>query len=676
MSLEKIRAEHLSRSAYVYLRQSTMAQVVTHSESTARQYGLTNRAIDLGWRKEAVVVIDEDLGRSGQSADARTGFLRLAEDVAHGRVGAIFAIEVSRLARSSADWHRLLELCTVADVVIADEHAVYRPHADYNDRMLLGFKGQMSEAESYWMRLRLYGAKISKARRGQLRFKLPPGLVWSGEQITLNPDESVRRVLALIFERFRIDASAKAVVRYLRAQDVLVPHDGSDGLRWLRADYKFVHLVLKDPLYAGAYAYGRRQNRVTLVDGQIRRKQHSMLPIEKWPILIRDSHPGYITWDEYMANQKILESNRASRALPERRGAPRNGEGLLQGLVLCGCCGRRMRTRYIGRTNVTYYWCDQEGSHAAGGVCWTVAAKALDEAVEALLLDTVQPAELDLSLAVLRQAEAQSAEIDKQWQMRLERLQYEVRKAERRYRAVDPEYRLVARTLEREWEDKLREVADAEREHAEAKRRTRTMLSDRDRAAVLALAKDLRRVWRASTTSNADRKTLLRMLVQDVIVRPVDVPVRKTSIQVVWQTAATTQIEVPRPGRGTHIKTSANAMRIIRELTTAGRRASEIANELNRRGLAAGTGGAFTTTAVKQLQKSHRVRAHSAELPEQRADGRYSVRGAAARLGVSDRIIYYWAAIGRLEGERDAKRAWWFALDDATIARLGRRTTG
>jgi hypothetical protein len=400
-----------------------------------------------------------------------------------------------------------------------------------------------------------------------------------------------------------------------------------------------------------------------------------VLPIEKWPILIRESHPGYITWDAFMANQKTLASNRPKHALPERRGAARNGIGLLQGVVLCGRCGQRMRMRYIGRTNISYYWCDLAETAGRGGVCWTVGARAIDEAVEELFLSAVQPAEIDLSLAVMRQVEGQATDIDKQWKMRLERAQYEVRRAEKRYRAVDPEYRLVARTLEREWEEKLREVAEVEREYAEATRRARLTLSESDRATILALAKDLRRVWRAPTTTNADRKTMVRMLVKDVVLRPVDLPVRQTAVDVIWQTGASTHLDVPRPGRGPHIKTPEPAMKVMRALSAAGQGPAAIAMELNRRGLRSGSGQTFTAHRVHQVLTTNGLRGAPKHLPERRDDGLFSVRGAAKELGVSDRIIYYWAAIGRLQGERD-KRTWWFRLDDETLERLGRRTTG
>jgi hypothetical protein len=401
--------------------------------------------------------------------------------------------------------------------------------------------------------------------------------------------------------------------------------------------------------------------------------------MQEWPILLRDSHAGYITWDEYMTNQNKLRQNKSAGPALERRGPPRNGNGLLQGLVLCGRCGQRMRTRFLGRTNVSYYWCDKEElGYFPGTFCWTVATRAPDEAVVSQFLDVMQPSELDLSLAVVRQAEAQAGEVDKQWQMRLERVRYEVRRAEKRYRTVDPEYRLVARTLEREWEEKLREMAEVEGQYDETKRRQRLVLTEQHRASILALAKDLPRVWHAPSTTNADRKNLLRLVIRDVVLRPVDVPTRMTSIHIHWQTGATTELQIPRPGRGKHIATSHAAVRVIRKMTLEGHSVPDIARRLNEQGLRTGTGLEWTTQRVQAMRSTGKLTRNSTErIPEQDAKGRYSVRGLSKLLGVSNRVIYYWANIGHLKGERRAGRGpWWFSVDEATIHRLRRRTTG
>jgi DNA invertase Pin-like site-specific DNA recombinase len=366
---DKILPTHLDRQAAVYLRQSTLKQVHEHRESTARQYALQDRAQELGWSAEHVDVIDEDLGQSGTSAQRRTGFQRLAEDIAHGTVGAIFALEVSRLARSSADWHRLLELCGLADVVIVDEQAVYTPR-DFNDRLLLGLKGTMSEAELYWMRLRLQGGKLSKARRGALYFVPPAGYEWDPDtqRFRLDPDEQVQRAVRLVFERFRLDGSAYGVTRYFAQHGLQMPARDVPArrLHWVPARQTLMTSMLHNPMYAGAYAFGRHDYRVVFVDGQLRRRPRQ-LPPEAWRTCLHDQHPAYITWDEFMANRKKLRDNRTKPEAPDRPAAAREGSGLLQGLLLCGRCGHRMTTRYGGgRSRATYMCRPNVGSGAAG----------------------------------------------------------------------------------------------------------------------------------------------------------------------------------------------------------------------------------------------------------------------------------------------------------------------
>jgi len=514
----KIERNHLDRQAAVYLRQSTIKQVHEHRESTERQYALTERAKELGWGAERVEVIDEDLGQSGTSTQRRNGFQRLAEDIAHGRVGAIFALEVSRLARSSADWHRLLDLCGLADVVIVDEQAVYTPR-DFNDRLLLGLKGTMSEAELYWMRLRLQGGKLNKARRGELFFTPPAGYEWDAATLRfrLDPDEQVQRAVRLVFERFRLDASAYGVSRYFADHGLQLPARSIKprALRWVPPRQTLILTMLHNPIYAGTYAFGRSACRAGLVNGQLR-QQVRRVPQEAWRTCLHDQHPAYISWDEFMANQKKLHDNDVKHAAPDRQGAAREGSGLLQGLLLCGRCGHRMSTSYHGRRSRATYLCRQ---NVGQGACWSVSAPAIDRAVSKLFLEVIQPPAIELSLAVLREVEHQASDVDRQWKLRLERARYEAQLAERRYKAIDPDYRVVARTLEREWNDKLIEVEQVEQEYQALRQREKIDLTDEDRARIVAMAKDLPAVWNAKTTTNPERKNLLRLVVREVSAR-------------------------------------------------------------------------------------------------------------------------------------------------------------
>jgi DNA invertase Pin-like site-specific DNA recombinase len=673
---DKIRPTHLDRRAVVYLRQSDPKQVREHRESTARQYALRERAVALGWPAERVEVVDEDLGQSGTSARWRQGFQGLAEDVAHARVGAIFGLEVSRLARSSADWHRLLELCGLADVVLIDEQAVYTPR-DFNDRLLLGLKGTMSEAELYWMRLRLDGAKLNKARRGALYFVPASGYEWDPltARFRFDPDEQVQRAIRLVFERFRVDGSSYAVARYFARHGLPLPARDvpTRELRWGPARPTLIGGILHNPIYTGAYVYGRHEERLGLVDGQLRRRRKKTLPQEAWPICLRDHHPAYISRDEFMANQKKLHENRLASGAVDQRGAAREGEALLQGLVLCGRCGRRMHTLYYGNARRPVYQCRP---HLGVDFCWNVPARGIDRAVAALFLDSIKPPEIELALAVVREAERQGSEVDRQWKLRLERARYEAQLAERRYKAIDPDYRVVARTLEREWNDKLMALEHLESEHHEVRRREKIDLSDDDRSRILALAKDLPAVWNAETTTHAERKNLLRMLVREVTVSPIEVPARQVRVQVLWQTEAVSDFTLPRKDKYTAQATPPATIDLLGDLYLVQQKSdAEIAAELNRRGLMTGVNRPWQVPTVRRVRYDvglYRPSPKSRRPPERNAAGLYSVHAVAARVGVRPGVIRYWAREGVLDpvAHGGPGRPHWFRLDEVTVARL------
>lgn len=671
----KIQRTHLERRATVYLRQSTMKQVYEHRESTARQYNLRERAVELGWSAEQVDVIDDDLGKSGTSTKERGGFQRLAEDVAHGRVGAILSLEVSRLARSSADWHHLLDLCGLADVVIADEQTIYAPR-DYNDRLLLGLKGTMSEAELYWMRLRLHGGQINKARRGEYHFLPAAGYEWDAATscFRLSPDEDVQRAVRLVFERFRLDGSAYGVARYLARHGLKAPvrSPAERDLRWVTANTSLILSMLHNPIYAGAYAYGRNEHRLGLVDGHMRRRSRQLTQ-DAWKVCLRDRHPAYISWDEFMANKERLHQNRTSLKT-HQRGAAREGSALLQGLALCGRCGHRMQVDYCGASRRAVYQCQKKITEVAG--CYYLPAKAVDDAVVRLFLDTVKPPEIELGLAVVHEVERQANDVDRQWTLRLERAEYEARLAERRYKAIDPDNRVVARTLEREWNEKLEAVEQIERDRDAVRRRENLEISDADRARILELARDLSVVWNAPTTTHAERKNLLRMLVREVSLSPVDIPTPSTRVRVLWQTGAVSDFTVPRTNKFTVNATPQAALSVLREWVE--RQDDAIAAELNRRGILTGAGCSWNTAAVRRVRYAHGLLATSTQgrsarrAPTRRHDGAYSVAGVAALIGVKPAAVSLWMRQGVLEPiERGGPgRPSWVLLDDATIGRL------
>lgn len=669
---DKILKSHLERRAAVYLRQSTMKQVYEHHESTARQYDLRERAITLGWHSAHVDVIDDDLGQSGTNTHGRNGFQRLAEDVAHGRVGAIFSLEVSRLARSSADWHQLLDLCGLADVVIVDEHCVYTPR-DYNDRLLLGLKGTMSEAELYWMRLRLHGGQMNKARRGEYSFLPPAGYEWeeATSQFRFDPDETVQRAVRLVFERFRLDGSAYAVARYFIRHGLEVPARSAVGrvLAWGPARHSLIVSMLHNPIYAGAYAWGRVERRVGLVDGQKRQRQRK-LPQDEWKVCLRDRHPGYISWDEFMTNQDKLKQNR-TRPDAHHRGAARDGSALLQGLMLCGRCGHRMHVEYCGDSRRAIYQCR---SVMNAGQCYVVPAKAMDDAVARLFLETIKPPELELGLAVLHEVERQAGDIDRQWKLRLERAQYEARLCERRYKAVDPDNRVVARTLEREWNDKLEVVEQLERQQQEVRRKEKVELTTADRARILELSKNLPLVWHAPTTTNAERKNLLRMLVSEVTASRVDVPRAMTRVQVLWKTGAVSDLVVERKTRFDSRSTSARAVAFI-EQSFASKTDQWIAAELNRRNLRTGAGLSWTLEGVRRVRYQHqwfRAERKQQEVTRLNHAELWTAHAIAARLGVSTQTVLAWVRDGIVVPEERGGRgrSYRFRVDDAVLERL------
>ncbi|NTX17864.1 recombinase family protein [Myxococcus sp. CA056] len=671
---------HLRRRAVVYLRQSTLKQVMEHTESTRRQYLLRERAQALGWRPDAIEVVDEDLGRSGASAQGRSGFQRVSEEVARGEVGALFALDVSRLARSSADWHRLLDLCGLADVLIADEQALYHP-GDYNDRLLLGIKGTMSEAELSWMQLRLRGARASKARRGEFRLPPPVGYWWDKalSRLRLDPDEEVGRAVHLVFERFPIERSAYGVARYFIEHDLQLPARDAKThqLRWSPPRPSRLLQMLTNPTYAGAYVYGRREHTVKLAEGQVVRRCRR-LPADSWKVVHRERHPAYLTWEEYVKNQQILHDNRPSRDAPERHGAARKGEALLQGLVLCGKCGHRMHSAYSGRSPRARYIC---ASPVQAGksmhLCWSVGASAIDRAVGERVLAAVQPEGIELGLTVVREAQRQTDEVAHQWRLRLERARYEVTLAERRYKAVDPDNRTVARTLEREWEEKLEELQDAERRYTEAREKKQVALTAREQERIAALAQDLPRLWASPSTTMAERKNITRTVIQELCLTPVEGPSRGTRVAILWRTGATTGAWVERqlPGR----RTSTEAGRFIEQHVKLGMPAPEIAMRLNKGGLMTATGALWTNLTVhaycraRQLRWPHRMPS-SVRKADRREDGLYSLRGVAKQFGVTENAVHYWVQQGwlrRTEGERRG-RCGWYRLDAETRHHLQR----
>jgi DNA invertase Pin-like site-specific DNA recombinase len=545
----KVKLTHTRRAAFVYIRQSSPQQVEYNRESTARQYALVERACELGWTKEQVMVVDEDLGLSGSGTVKRSGFARMTAEVALGHAGIVLGLEVSRLARNNADWYRLLDLCAMTDTLIGDSDGIYHP-ALFNDRLILGLKGTMSEAELHILRARLDGGIRNKAARGELRRGLPVGFVWGEEdgEVRFQPDEAVVSAIHTVFSKFAELGSARKVWLWFRSEGLTFPLRAhmKSPIRWVAATYTTIHQVLTNPVYAGAYAYGKcRHERYIDEQGMLRRRTRH-LPLAEWSVLLPDHHQGFIDWATYQANQARIDANVHPQP-HQAGGAVREGAALLQGLAICGKCGRHLHTHYRGRNASPGYHCSGKDIVQGRGVyCLNVGGIQIDQAVTDAFLKALTPAAVEATEQAMRQLEADHDAALGQWRLAVERAHYEAERAERQYSAVEPENRLVARGLETEWEKRLRDLAAAEAELERRQQQRPHILSPEERRKVHALGSDLRKVWGASTTTDRDRKELLRALLEEVTVA-VARPEYRAHLTLRWRGGELTEIDLPLP---------------------------------------------------------------------------------------------------------------------------------
>jgi DNA invertase Pin-like site-specific DNA recombinase/uncharacterized protein YndB with AHSA1/START domain len=666
----RIGAGHRRRAAYVYVRQSTLTQVETHIESKERQYELVQRAVALGWRAADVVVIDDDLARSGAEATQRTGFQRLVADVGLGRVGLVLGIEVSRLARNNTDWYHLLDLCALCDTLIADADGVYQPGA-YNDRLLWGLKGTMSEAELHLIRSRLTGGLWHKAAKGELRFWLPTGYEHDERgQIVLSRDERVRAAVALVFAKFEEFGTARRIMTWMVAEGLQLPSQRVGGrMQWIPPSYPIIHGILTNVTYAGAYAYGRTHEEKVVADGRVRHRTRSV-PQEEWRVLLRDHHPRYISWEQYQTNQERL---RANTHLPggQTRGAPRNGPALLQGLLRCGRCGRRLQVSYSGtRGNCPRYACHQATRmQGLSGVCQSLGGRRLEKTVVDAFLEAVTPARIEATLQALNEVQEEHRAVLSQWELRLEQARYEVERARRQYDAVEPENRLVARTLEREWEHRLVEASRMERELEHQRLTAATPLCAEEIGHIRRFGVRLAHVWQTPTTEDRDRKQLLRMLIQEIVVT-VNRAARVAELTIVWEGGATSQLTSPLNRTGEHRFVTATAtVELIRQLAQH-YPDDMIARVLIRQGRHTAQGHPFTAGRVQSVRKSYGIAAYAGPRPLMEA-GRFTVQQAERELGVSNSTIRRWLGEGLLIGEQVVPGGpWQIVIDDAVRQRF------
>jgi DNA invertase Pin-like site-specific DNA recombinase len=659
----KLTPSQLRRAAVVYVRQSSPSQLERNTESTQRQYALVNRAVELGFPRAAVVVIDEDLGVSGSGVADRSGFARLAAEVALGHVGLVLGLEVSRLARNNADWYRLLDLCAITDTLIGDGDGLYHPRA-FNDRLVLGLKGTMSEAELHVLRARLEGGIRSKAARGELRRGLPVGFVW-GEadgEVRFHPDEQVCGAIRTVFARFAELGSVRATWLWFRAEGLAFPLQattlgGPDQIRWVTPTYTAIHHVVASPVYAGAYVYGKtRHERYVTETGQVRTRSRR-LPQAEWEVLIPDHHPGFIDWTTYQANQARIAANIRPQA-HQPGGAVREGAALLQGIAVCGRCGRRLATHYRGRRSTPGYHCAGRTLVNGRGVwCLSVGGHQLDQAVAGAFLAALTPAGLQAAVAAAEQLEADHDAALQQWRLEVERARYQATKAERRYLAVDPDNRLVARGLERDWEAKLAALAAAEAELASRERRRPRTLTAAERAAIGALGGDVARVWSAPTTTDRDRKELLRTLLEEVIVN-VDRDAAQAHLTMRWRGGAISQLDVALPrSHLPKIRTSEDTIALVRRLA-AHYPDAQIAGILNRQGRRSARGQRFTASIVQSLRHHWGIACY--QPPAESPQGELvTITKAAELLGVVPSTVHRWLADGFIAGEQPTPGAPW-----------------
>jgi DNA invertase Pin-like site-specific DNA recombinase len=674
---EKIRPQHMERLAVVSVRQSTMQQVLEHQESPRLQYGLVRRAVAWGWSEARVLVIDEDLGRSGTSAEGRQGLQRLVAEVGLDHVGLILGVEMSRLARSSKDWHQLLESCALCGTLIADLDGIYEP-SQYNDRLLLGLKGTMSEAELHLLKQRMYQGTWQKARRGALSFALPIGYIHNAAgEVVYDPDEQVQHVVRLIFRKFDELGTLHALLRYLVRHDIRLGVRLREGpikgiLEWRRPNRMTLQNLLKHPLYAGAYAYGRRR-----VDA--RKKQPgrpstgrvTRLP-QDYHVLLKEHVPAYITWEQYERNLARLAANRA-RA--ETIGAVRHGPSLLAGLLVCGRCRCRMQVRYGGPRQVHSYTCNRLATNYGGDYCQYLPGEPVDAFVSQWVLTALAPAALTLSLEATAHREQERRDLDRLWQQRLERVAYEVERAARHYRLIEPEHRLVARQLAKEWEGKLTAQRHLQEEYERFVQAQPQLLSAAEREAIAQLAHNIPALWQANTTTMAERKEMVRQIIQRVLVAG-EGPSERLQVIIEWVGGGTTAGIITRPiNRIEHLSYYPLLCERIRTLAQAGASTAQITASLAQEGLHSPKQGTpFSRQSVHELMR--RLGVHQ---PRRRprpllSEHEWWLSDLKRVLGVANSTLHRWRKCGWLQARWHPQCKRWVAwVDEAELERLKQR---
>jgi DNA invertase Pin-like site-specific DNA recombinase len=661
----KVTEQHLKHDAYLYIRQSTPRQVMENTESTQRQYALRDRAMALGWPLERIHVLDCDLGKSGSQSGGRDGFQKLVSEVALGKAGLVMGLEVSRLARNSADWHRLIELCSLMGALILDEDGIYDP-ANFNDRLLLGLKGTLSEAELHFLKARMRGGMINKARRGELEMRPPVGLLYREDGVlTLDPDAEVQAAMRLVFETFERTGSAMQTAKLFHEQGIRFPRRIRKGvnkgeLHWVQAAHSRILQVLHNPRYAGAFVYGRVRTRL-LPDGK---HSTTKVPRSEWQFVIPNVHAGYITWEQFETNQKRLTENALGFGGTRKAGPAREGPALLQGRVICGVCGERMTIHYgtAYRQVASTYVCQEASIRRAEKVCQRVPGTVVDQAVSDLLLELMQPLTLEVALAVQQEVEARITETDTLRRKHVERAQYEAELARRRYMNVDPANRLVADSLEAEWNNKLRTLAEAQAQYEQQTQKQRLLIDSQIRDQLLSLAADFPKIWKDPSVEPRERKRILRLLIEDVTL----INGEKIQIHVRLRGGATRSLSVAKPLPIAQIrKTKPEAVAEIDKLLDQ-HCDREVAEILNQQGRRTWQDAPFNLKKIAHIRQAFNLQCRFNRL---RAKGLLTAKEMSVQHGVTTTTINLWAREGRLRKHRydNARRCLYEPLEKGAI---------
>lgn len=641
--ISKIQTTHLQKPAYIYIRQSTMAQVRHHQESTERQYALRDKAMALGWPSERIRILDRDLGVSGAQANGRADFQSLVADVSMHKVGAVFSLEASRLSRSSADWHRLLELCAFTDTVIIDEDGIYNP-ADFNDQLLLGLKGTMSQAELHFLRARLQGGKRNKAQKGELKSPLPVGFVHDEENsIVFDPDSQVQHVVRFLFDSFRQTGSAYGVVHRFSKVELQFPKRAYGGvwdgsLIWGRLTGSRVLGVLKNPVYAGAYVHGRYQSVKEITPDGVLCSRVKKMPISDWTVLIRDHHEGYISWEEFMQNQQFLERNRTNADETLLGSAAREGLALLQGLLLCAHCGRRITVRYKGNGGLyPTYECNWRRREALSShACLHLRCDLADQPIIRRVFEVIRPKQIEIAIKAMEELQRRQDSIDTQWRMKIERAQYNAHLAQRRYEEVDPSNRLVAATLERRWNEALTQLKEIKEAFSKHQFQKGIPVTEEQKTELRTLARDLPRLWKAPTTKAKDRKRILRLLIKDITVEKLPTP-KQVILHVRWQGGAVEDIPViVPPNCPDQIRYPEEIVKRIRVMARD-HTDVQIASTFNQEKIKSAKDNIFTPSIIRWIRYKHRILK-----PDLKRPNELTVSEVAKKFAISRYVVYYW----------------------------------